>query len=66
MTGTHANTRAFFIGHLVEMAKTTHNNVIGVGGTITAIAKLWAMGGNLALLSLSSLEGNLILPPYPI
>jgi len=38
LTGTHADTKAFIIRHLVEVVKTTHENVIGVGGTITAIA----------------------------
>jgi len=36
---THVHTRAFIIYHLVEVAKTTHENVIGVGGIITTIAQ---------------------------
>jgi len=39
LTVTHANTRAFIIRHLLEVAKATHGNVIGVGGTITVIAQ---------------------------
>ena len=31
LTGTHADTGAFIICHMMEVAKTTHKNVIGVG-----------------------------------
>jgi len=39
LTGTHADTEAFIIRHLVEVAKTTHENVIGVRGTIIKITE---------------------------
>jgi len=37
LVGTHVDTEVFVILHLVKVAKITHENVIGVGGTITAI-----------------------------
>ena len=43
LTGIHADTEAFIIRHIVEVAKTTHDNAIGVEGTSTAIAKLQTM-----------------------
>ena len=39
LTGTHADTGAFIIRHPMEVGKTTHENVIGVRGTITMIAQ---------------------------
>jgi len=38
LTGTHADIGAFIILRLIEVAKTSHENVIGVRDTITAIA----------------------------
>jgi len=37
--GTHANTGAFVIHHLVEVGKTTHENAIGMGGTLIVITQ---------------------------
>ena len=38
LSGMHVDIEAFLIPHLLEVAMTTHENVIGVGGTITTIA----------------------------
>ena len=39
LTGTHEYFNDFIICHLAEVAKTTHKNVIGVGGTIKVIVQ---------------------------
>jgi len=39
LMGTHANTGAFVIHHLVEVGKTTHENAIGMGGTLIVITQ---------------------------
>jgi len=39
-------TMDFIICHLVEVAKTTHENLIDVGDTITVIAQSLSYGGN--------------------
>jgi len=65
LTKTLADTGAFIIHHFVEVAKTTHSNVIGVRGTITAIThalgyirkfgtlKAHFLGGNLDIVTLA-------------
>jgi len=47
---THADTEAFIIHHLVEVAKITHENVIGLGGTITAMAQALGHSGKFSTL----------------
>jgi len=50
LIGTRADTKAFIIRHLVEMAKTLHENVIGVEGTNTAIVQALNHGGKFGML----------------
>jgi len=38
LSGTSIDTGAFIICHLTEVVKTTHKNVLSIGGTVTAIA----------------------------
>jgi len=52
LTGAYADTGVFIIHHLVEVAKTTHENIIGVGGTIIAVAQALGHRGKFG-----SLEG---------
>jgi len=52
LSGTHVDIGAFILRHLIEMAKTTHENVISVGATITAIAE--SLGHNNKFHSLES------------
>ena len=52
LTWTHADIGAFIIRHLVEVARTTYENVIGVVGTITAMAQALGHGGSLVASSL--------------
>ena len=59
--GTHADSGEFIIGHLVEVAKTTYENVISVRGTITAIAQTLGHNWSLAPTSLTfGVEGEAI------
>ena len=62
LTGTHVDAEGFIIRHLVEVAKTTPENVIGVGGIITIIAQALNIVGNFDHLSLTSWEKTLTLP----
>jgi len=39
LSGTHVHVGAFVLPHLTEVAKTTHENVINMGTTITDIAE---------------------------
>jgi len=57
--GAHADTSTFIIRHLVEVAKTTHENVIGVWGTITMIAQALGHGGKFDSLEPHFLRGSL-------
>jgi len=41
----HMDPSVFVLSHLVETTKINYNNVIGVGGIITAIAKGIGFGG---------------------
>jgi len=59
LIGTHANTGAFMIHHLVEVGKTTYKSVIGVGGTITISAQALGHRGKLSSLEPRLLDGNL-------
>jgi len=49
LLGTHADTGAFLIHLLLEVAKTTYKNVIGVGGTITIIAQALGRSGKFSV-----------------
>jgi len=60
LASSYVDTGAFIIHHLVDVAKMTHENVISVGGTNMQLPKFWAMGINLALLSLTFSVGSLI------
>lgn len=44
LMGTHVDTGAIIIRHLVEVGKTTHENVIGVEHTITTITQALGHG----------------------
>ena len=52
LSGTHVDIGAFILRHLTEVAKTTHENVISVGATITAIAE--SLGHNSKFRTLES------------
>ena len=60
LTGTHVDIGVFIIRHLVEVAKTTYKNVIGMEGPSPSLPKPWAMRGNLTLLSLTFWVGTLM------
>jgi len=46
----HMDPSVFVLSHLVETTKINYNNVIGVGGIITAIAKGIGFGGKFGIL----------------
>ena len=52
LSGTHVDIGAFILRHLTKVAKTTYENVISVGASITAIAK--SLGHNNKFYSLES------------
>jgi len=56
---THVDIWAFILRHLTEVAKTTHENVIGVGATITAIAESLGHSGKFHTLEPHFLGGSL-------
>ena len=53
------DTEAFIIRLSMAVAKTTHENMIGVGGTITAIAQALNHGGKFGTLEPHFLGGHL-------
>ena len=59
VTGTHADNGVFIICNLVEVAKTTHENVIGAGGTVTAIIQALGHEGKFGSLKPRFLGGSL-------
>ena len=63
LSGTHVDIRAFILRHLTEVAKTTHENVISVGATITTIAKSPGHNSKFHTLESHFLGGCSILPP---
>jgi len=63
LTGTYANIRAFIVRHLVGVDKTTHDNVIVVVGTITAIAQALGRSGKFGTIEPHFLGKTLTLLP---
>ena len=48
----HADPKAFIIRHLLEVAKTTYENVLGLGGTITVILQALSHNGKFSTLAI--------------
>ena len=59
LSGTPIDTGAFIIRHLAEVAKTSNQNVLSVGGTITAIAIALGYSSRLSTLEPHFLGGHL-------
>ena len=59
ITRTHVNTGALISCHLVDVAKITHESVIGVGGTITVIAQALGHEGKFGSLEPHFVGGGL-------